>query len=291
MRLGLPITLIAAAAMGGCVFLMAQRVRAFYDAQPAAQWHFQQSQSRTFTFKGREVDLQDARMPDGTPALRLRFGDAERLIPTGAPLIENLPELDGYRERVAVLSFGPMDKGEIKVDWFTGQGVRLAIVSRSTAGYDQNTWGAVRVKDWWFDVYELRDDGTITQRAMQFPDRRGRLPANEEAKARAASGESRVASGAQGGDLATANAPLKVVEEIKERSWEWQAALYAIPQTQISRYRFKNDAVDGVKGVPGAEGMRWTLPAAGVSAMAMVGGIVLMGFERVGRRRGPVQAG
>lgn len=279
MRLGLPITLIAAAAMGVCVFLMAQRVRAFYDAQPAAQWHFQQSQSRTFTFKGRTVDLQDARMADGSPALRLRYGDVEQLIPTGAPLIENLPELDGYRERVAVVSFAPMDRGDIKVDWFTGQGVRLAIVSRSTAGYDQDTWGAVRVKDWWFDVYELTDDGRVVRRAMQFPDRRGRLPANEEAKARAASGESRVASGA---DEANAPAPLKVVEEIKERSWEWQAALYAIPQTQISRYRFKNDAITGVEGV---EGMRWTLPAAGVSAMVMVGGFVLMGFERVGRRR------
>lgn len=247
----------SALALCGSVMAMAHRVSAFNDVSQPSRWHFEQSFSRVRTFKGRQVELREAKTDSGAPALLLVWGDQQRLIPVIPPIVPNLPDLDGYENAVALLAYAPIKQGDVQVNWQTGEGSSLVVVSRSTAGYTPDTWGAVRVKDWWFDFYELRDDGQIVHRSMQFPDRQGRLPAQVE----------------------TPGAP---IEELKERTWEWQAALFAVPKAQVSRYRFKTDAVAGTSTV---EGMRWTLPAAGFSAMGVVLGIVLVGGERVARRR------
>lgn len=260
--LGWSIISLFGAALGVSVAFMAVRVRAYNRVQPPAQWHFEQYQARTFPFQGREVDVQDAKMEDGTPALRVRYGSLVRLIPVMRPLLESLGDLGGYEESVAVLAFAPVRLGKIEVNWRSGEGVRLVIVARSTAGYSAETWGGVRVKDWWFDLYELRADGTIVQSRGQFPDSRGRLPALLPGGAGASPG----------------GVPITM---LRERSWEWQAALFAVPRAQVSRYRFKTDAVGGT---PDAAGMGWTLPAAGVSAMGVVLGVLLVGSASVARR-------
>ncbi len=238
-------------------YFMAYRVAAFNEAAHPSRWHFDRTFSRSREFKGRTVELQDAKLENGAPALRLTFADQKRLIPVTPPLVPNLPDLAAYEESVALLAYAPIKDGDIQVNPETGEGSSLALVVRNTAGYDAASWGAVRVKDWWFDIYELRDDGTIRHRVMQFPDRRGNLPAKVEQ-------------------------PSASVEELQERSWEWQAALHAVPKSQISRYRFKTDAVKGDEGI---EGMRWTLPAAGFSTMGLVVGVVLIAGDRVSRRR------
>lgn len=250
--------LIAASLVGvlGGTYAMARRVDRYNNAQPPSRWHVQESLTRNFEFKGRKVSVTDDQTEAGHPAVRLRYGAQEVLIPAHRPPVMNLADLGGYKEWFAVLFFGPIVSGEFNVDWFTGEGVRLMAVVRDTAGFDEDTWGSVRVKDWLFHMYELRDDGTIHHRLMQFPDRKGKLPALAENK-----------------DLP--------VEQIQERSMEWQAALYAIPQTQISRYRFKTDAITGNDY---SIGMGWTLPVAGFSAMGVALGIIVMAVSG-GKRR------
>lgn len=256
--------LIAASLVGviGGTYFMARRVDHYNTTQLPARWHVQESLSREFEFKGRKVSVSDDQTAAGHPALRLRYGDQEVVIPTHRPPVANLPDLGGYKEWFAVLAFCPIVDGQFNVNWFSGEGVKLVAIVRDTAGFDEDTWGSVRIKDWLFHLYELRDDGTINHRLMQFPDRKGKLPALAENKDRA-------------------------VEQIPERSIEWQAALYAIPQTQISRYRYKTDAITGNTLT---EGMGWTLPVAGFSAMGVALGVIVMAVSG-GKRRGAAASG
>lgn len=275
--LGLALVCAGSAVLALSVYAMAQRVSTFYQAEPAARWHFEKTLRRFFTFHARPVEIADAATPAGSPALRVRFGPTERLIPVASPLLPNLADLDAYREFAAVLAFAPVERGEIRVNWDDARGARLVIVTRDTAGYDEKTWGAVRVKDWLFHLYELHENGEISARVVQFPDRRGRVPAEVYAR------DDLRAAGKDVPPMPEDGGPrLTSVELVQERSWEWQAALFAVPDAQVSRYRFKQDAVAGSEQ---NRGMGWTLPAAGFSAMGAMLGVIMIGGDRATRRR------
>lgn len=244
-------------------FFMAKRVEAYYEAVPPPQHLFKRFYIREFPAFGRTVTLTDATTPDGKSALRIRSGDQETLLPVHPPKARDFKDLSSYDEWLAVLAFAPMAEGRVDVDPATGRtDVRLAVVKRNAApGQEDDPIGLVGRKLWTFDVVEILADGGFAQRRMQFRDRQGNVPALEAD-------------------------PASVVVPIEERTWEFQAALFAIPKLHISRYRYTTDAVQGSAG---HDGIGWTLPAAAFSMLGVVVGCGLMMAGRATATPGPRQ--
>lgn len=231
------------------VFFMSRRVAAQHRDFPPPNFAFQKTSERGFDYKGRDVAFADALTPEGQAALSVTYGDESILLPIHPPHVRDLPDLRGYDEWLAVLQYAATREGDYAgVDWGTGAGIEMVLVKRNTPpGMDQDTWGSVFVRDWTFDFIQFNADGTFTRREMQFPAfsryrNETYLPALKAD-------------------------PQSKVEMIMERSWEWQAALFAVPKAQISRYRFRNTAVSA---------MGWTLPVAAASALGVLGGIGLL---------------
>lgn len=247
-KLGCLILLPCGALAIGSGYLMAQRASDFNAVAGGERWHFEDADSRRIEFFGRTLAFTDAKLDDGRNAMRVTYGDKSLLLEVKDPPAD-LPDLSGYKEWFRPVYFAPIIDGDIGVNWKTREGVRLAIVNRSTVGYDASTWGSVRAKDWQFDIIEVTREGDLVQRRMQFPDRRGRLPAKLDD-------------------------PNTTVQLLEPRSWEWGVALYAVPRLQISRFRYGTDAINGTLEAPG---VGWTLTAAGFSAFgAMIGAGLLL---------------
>jgi hypothetical protein len=241
-------------------YFMAQRIDAYYQAQPPNQFHFEQSVAKQTPFAGRVITVEETTINDDpakpVPALKLSWGNETRIIRTHKPPVEGFRDLSPYDQWAAVLLFCPLERGELTADWKTGKGVRAAVVSRRTAeGFDEDSWGAVKVKEFLFDFHELNADGTITSSVMQFP-ARDRKTGEFFAPAKRAD-------------------PNSDVQLMQERTWQWQAALFAIPKMQLSRYRFYSNA---------SHGFGWTFPAAGLSVLGLMGGIALIKASRLGPR-------
>lgn len=258
-RVGLALTIAGVVGFVASCLVMSQRVGAYYKAEPPSEFVFKPILKRQFPLWGRQVRMVDETLPDGTPALRVEYGDASLILPVHAPVVANLPELGGYAQWLAVATFAPMHQGEVEMDPEKNQAksFRVVLVKRNAApGHDDNMGGLVGRKLWTFDIVEFMPDGTLTERRMQFPaikygTGKPYLPALE------ADPEARV-------------------EPIAERSWEWQAALLAIPKLHLSNYKFRTTAVGA---------MGWTLPGAGFSMMGVVAGIALWQGGRIGTRR------
>lgn len=238
-------------------YQLAQRVGAFNATLPTP-FHFDRAFKRHLVFdggpfKGLALRVDDAWIGEGDarrPALEILWGPADaapgdprttrRLLPVIAPeerreALTNMRDLDLYADSVAVLSFAPVVRGEL--DDADTRSIRMVLVARRS-DFDPNTWGAVRVRDWYFELIEFLPDGT-TRPPADLPPRLAQFPAPRDPQGRAP---------------ILIERPDAPVETIVERSWEWQAALHAVPKGQVSRYRFKTTAV---------QAMGWTLPAAG----------------------------
>lgn len=279
------VTVLTLSSLGAVVatYFMAGRVAAFNATLPD-QFLFKAESSRAFGAFGHSVKIEDSTTTDvatGTQhaALTVQYGDSTVSIPVIAPKVTGFKDLTAYEESVRVLSFAPIKDGKADIKPFSDENWRAVIVVRHTAeGWDEETWGGVRVKDWTFNLYEMLPNGTITgPRQVQFRDRRGRVPAEVYAR-----GELKK----EGKPVPPMTERLTTIEPIGERTWEWQAALFAMPKAQISRFRYRTDAVDG-GGPSGAAGMGWTFPLAGFSIMGVVLGCGLIMAGRTVRTAVP----
>ncbi|MBL8990078.1 MAG: hypothetical protein JNJ48_00705 [Phycisphaerae bacterium] len=233
---------------------MALRIRDYHDASPPPQFYFKAATDRSFDVDGVPVSITDEKTADGRAAVRIRYGPDEAIVPVIAPPIEKFKDLTGYEESLRVLAFAPMVAGRVQAEIDGKPAVRLVIVVRHPAVERENDPSAlVGSKLWTFELIELVRGATprLARRTMQFRDRRGELPALK-------------ADGAAG------------VLPIEERTWEWQAALWAMPKLYASRYKYKSDAVDG---------MGWTLPGAGFSMLGVIVGAALLMAHKAERPR------
>jgi hypothetical protein len=273
---------------------MAVRVAAFHRQMAGAGptvFDFDRAFARSITFdagpfRGRTLTLTDTWIGDPDdprrrrPGLIIDWDGTRTTIPVIAPLdragrLSNMDGLEIYEESLAVLSFVPIVDGRrLPAD---ADHLRMVVVARRT-DFDPDTWGAVRVRDWVFQFVELRADGTLwpppdqPPRLMQFRDRRGRLPAEVIAREELAA----AGPGTPVPPLPPAGPRLTSVEPIEERTWEWQAALHALPKGQVSRYRFQTTAVSA---------MGWTLPTAGLAVLGVLAGLALLLSTIVRRAR------
>lgn len=268
-KFGVVIVIGSAVLLAISISVMSGRVTTYNDALPDP-FVFKTQSSREFIAWGKKVTITDVRVTDESKqdhaAVEVHFGDSKVIIPVIEPKLERFKDLSAHEESLAVLSFAPIREGRAITEPFSDEHWRAVIVSRQTAeGWNEDTWGEVRVKDFTFLIYELLPDGTFASQAprkMQFRDRRGRVPdevyAREELKR-------------AGKPVPPMSEQLTKVEPIEERTWEWQAALFTVPKGQVSRYRFKSDAVSA---------MGWTLPGAGVAMLGAIVGTFLIMLAR-----------
>jgi len=307
---GLCITIVSIVGFVVSAWVMAGRIGAFYRAAPPAQFEFKQINRRTLPVHDWQVTLTDDRMPDGREALRIVYGESSILLPVHAPKISSVGQpadkvakldLAVYDEWLAFLAFEPF-KSSAAVQTSQADGVqagsdmagtnqpgigqtgtgqtgtgratssqaasdlRFVLVKRNASpGNDDGMGGTVDRKHWTFDVIEFLPSGGISpMRTLQFQ-----------------------AADYRTGELylpARRKDPGTRVEPIADRSWEFQAVLYAIPKLQIANYRYRTDAVAGTDQV---SGMGMTLPGAGFSVMGIVLGVIMTAIGRGKRAESP----
>lgn len=237
---------------------MVARIRDYYSAAPPPRFFFKAASDRSFDIDGRPVTLTDELTPDGRAAVRVRYGPDEAVLAVLAPPLRNFKDLSVYEESLRLLAFAPLEAGRVEADVEKGPGVRFVVVSRNPApGHETEQVGLVGTKLWTFETLEFKRGGGFDRHTLQFRDSRGNLPALKAD-------------------------PGAKVEPIEERSWQWQAALWAMPRLYASRYKYKADAFDA---------MGWTLPTAGFSMLGVVVGLGLVLTSRMVVRAGSPAGG
>lgn len=217
---------------------MALRVRDY--AEPA-RFDFRVIEQRALEFCGRPVRFEDTRGDDGAPALRIVYGERERLLQGLSRPADGIASLGIYGDWVRVLAFSASTNGVPE------PGGRLVVVRRQLPpGYDALTWGTVRRHLWTFEFTELLPDGGFEVSTFRFPSRR-----DPSDRAKATLPESR---------------EIMELPAMGERSWQFNAALFVIPRLQMPSYRFREDAF---------EVMGWTLPVAAFAVFALLLGLGL----------------
>lgn len=245
-KIGLLLAAVSLAVFVVSVYFMSQRAAAFNRAADHPEYQMLPRTNREFDLYGREVSIQDAATETGAAALRITYGDSERLIPVRPPPVRDAPDLGLYEEWVAVLETWRITRNEETGDpnRVPDSGRVILVNRRTPEGFDPETWGQVRRTDWTFDFYELKPDGGFEHWVRRWP--RSKY-----------------------GDTVARRAPeseLARIEPLEERSYEFLAAIHVIPKLAMPKHKFKDTAV---------EAMGWTLPAAAFSGLAIGVGLFL----------------
>lgn len=201
-------------------YFMAQRIARFNETKLGARAFFDTVVQNSFTFGGIPVrirTLDDDPMVSGTDRVEITFGDEvltlDETVPGG---VDDLQTLERHNEWLRVFRFAlakgkSLDEVEAAIDSGTIED-RLVIVRRvPPPGVDTATWGEVWAKDWKFDFYELKTDGTIEYERLAYP-------------------SGRTGRAAKPGELV-------------QGTWQFDAALQTMPPRRGPKPQFSNDAV------------------------------------------------
>lgn len=249
--LGLVILLASIALVLVSVLAMFRRVEAYNEQAAFPHYRFDVSTVRSFEVHGRKVTIEDV-VEDRQAMLRVDYGGAVSLLRVTPPPATGMPDLGIYGDWVKIVEVhevGRNEAGSLADRPGTG---RLVLLCRlAPEGYDPETWGSVRRADWTFELHEFQEDGTIRTSAFRWP--------------RSAMGEKGLAREIEAKDPGAL--ALAELEPLKERTWQYQAALHVIPKLNVPKYRFKDTAM---------KAMGWTLPVAGFSGLGLLVGIGLL---------------
>lgn len=211
-------TLWLVSALSGLLMLgsgleLARRVVAYHRRVPVETFAFKEVDQPDFTWCGRAVHIGDD--PASTaPRVLVTYADQRLELNVAIPPKAPLPGLARYSDWLRVLRFIPasrMDAAEVMNKLGSGDiAERLVLVTRSMRpGADPETWGAVWQKDWRFDFYELKPDGTIAHERLAFPTSPGMKTPRPG--------------------------------ELHQNTWQFQAALMLMPKGPT--YNFHDDAL------------------------------------------------
>ena len=174
----------------------------------------------------------------------------------------NLPTLAGYDEWLKALAIYPVERdAEGQQRRVLGSERFIIVVRRTPVGYDPETWGEVRRIDWVFDYYELKQDGAVDRLTRRWP----RSYASEKRLLREAAGNSEGLTAEQ----VAASKKLAVIEPLKQRTFEYYAAMFVIPKLNVPQYKFTDTAFR-------PEVLGWTLPGAMIAVLLFTGGLVFV---------------
>lgn len=214
--------------------LMAWRIGSFHKNNQRAVFAFQELALRSFEYAGRPVDLTDEDEA-GIWYLRLTYGDATERLPVAVPGDRRLPGLMPHAGWLRVLRFAEADGkklDELQAQMRAGEvRDRLVAVTRSPRpGQDPLTYGNADPRGWVFDFYEFKPEGGFEHERLRFPTTKTHQAARDG--------------------------------ELRENTWQYQAALSVMPLGFAPKPKFTND---------GLKAAGWTLPATTSSMLAMIG--------------------
>ncbi len=242
---------------------MAQRIAKYNASANIPTFHAEPIAGRTLRVDGFPVaTLTDVEAGRGEGTIRLDYGGTETLIPVKRPPALNLPTLAGYDEWLKALAIYPVvrdDKGQ--QSRVAGSERFIIVVRRTPEGYDPETWGEVRRIDWVFDYYELKRDGTVEKSSRRWP----RSYGSENRLQKEAAGTSADLTAEQ----VAASQKLAAFEPLKQRTFEYYAAMFVIPKLNVPQYKFTDTAFR-------PEVLGWTLPSAMIAVLAFTGGLVFV---------------
>lgn len=220
-----------------CLGIMVKRIVAFHEQSPRVFFKFNRVEAREFNYAGRPVAITDEPETGPADAVIVRYGDQTlRIRRTLPPGIDGLPGLQEHNDWLRVMRFADAS-GMSDEDFHQRLGSpelpdRLAFVTRSSRpGANPESWGKVWKRDWSFDFYELKPDGTIEHERLRYPT------------------ATRMREPKPG--------------ELHENTWQFQAAMYLMPQGGNAgpTRNFRND---------GLAAAGWTLPASMFAGLASV---------------------
>lgn len=251
-------------AAGALAYVGATRIAEANRESDKELFVFQVIPDRTFTYAGRPVTIEDWADGQGNEGVEIRFGDQSlRLRAPVPPGHEQLPGLVRHEQWLRVLRFAPrrgitmeellrrIDAGEVRD--------RLAVVVVSPRpGSDPQRWALVWHRDATFDIYEFLPDGGLTHERFEYPES-DRSLARRQAAARSR-GEA---------------IPQRSSTELVEGTWQYHAALLALPKGREPTPRFIAD---------GWEAAGWPLPAA-MAATALACLTLIAGLGEIAKAR------
>jgi hypothetical protein len=235
------------AVLAGSALLMAQRVARFHHDNPRQIFAFQPIDAREFAYAGRPVAITDDKSDPDHLKLNISYGEDRLELPVSIPSKYELPGLKSHEDWLRVMRFSPhsgLTTEEFQTQLDSGKD-RLAIVTRTPVqGVDPRTWGTVWKNNWVFDFYELKPQGGFEHERLNYPTKTGTAKPKEG--------------------------------ELRENTWEFQAALLLMPRggTDVGpTHNFYGDALAAAS---------WTLPLAAFSGLV---GVLALAFAVAPRRR------
>jgi len=237
---------------------MATRVADFHRENKRNVYAFRAVTEPEFSYSDRPVEITHTETAVGL-RVDVRYGEDSIGVRSSLPSDLRLPGLLAHEDWMRVLRFAEasgtsldrlrarMESGEVRD--------RLVVVTRSLEpGADPSSRGEVNQKAWTFDFYEFLPGGGFEHERKRFP-----------VKRRA--------------DLRTGTVPPARENELKENTWQFQAALMVMPPARGPSPQFTDD---------GLHAMGWTLPATSVSMLTLIGALMVAAAPR---RATPARSG
>ncbi|MDX2116907.1 MAG: hypothetical protein SFY96_01850 [Planctomycetota bacterium] len=238
---------------------MGSRVSDYYKKNPPIRFAFMPVGLTEFGFANRPVRVEDTTTKDDAgadvPAIRISYGDDVITLKASIPGHPQLPLLARHEDWFRIVRFadatgtsidGMLDKirkGEVPD--------RLVAVTRTprlgpragVSGAAAESEREQKRRDWTFDFWEFKPSGGFAHQQLNFPTTKRYEQPREG--------------------------------ELREDTWQWQAALQVMPSGTAPKYKFTND---------GLRAMGWTLPATSGSILALLISLMIAGAPR--RRAG-----
>ncbi len=239
-------------------YILAQRIGEYNKANARPIYSFIQGDKTDFTFRDRPVtiraDLNDA----GEGEVLVTYADATLHLPVQIPQAYAFPGLERYADWFRVQMFAEssgMSFAEFEARINSGEiEPRLVIVTRNPHSKTTREgrfelepaknwgWGEVRRDKWTFGFYEFLPEGGFSTETLRFPES-GASFYRRQVKA----------------DLAGDPPPERADDELREGSWQFQAAL-----PLMNRRPGITTEQQGLRNAG------WTLPAASASMIALM---------------------
>ena len=167
---GLLTLIVAAAALALALVEMTSRIDgAVADDENSPRWATRRIADQSFAYRGAPVTLTPAHNADAAPIVSVRWGDAEAALPVTGREDPRLPQLLRHDDWLRVFEVRAVtDRPDPAASETAPDDHRkLVAVARAPApGYDPETWGRVRQKDWTYTFLEFLPRGAIEQTAM-----------------------------------------------------------------------------------------------------------------------------
>lgn len=238
---------VSALVLAGSLVALTSRLVTFYREHPPTRFIFQDLDTRSFSYAGRDVSLTDEMSEAGDRFLVVRYGDDALRLRVAIPHRQHEALKDhglaAHRDWMRALRFveaTAKDPERVIHELKLGNlPDRLVIVTRTPrAGVDPATWGEVFRKDWTFDFYEFKPEGGFETQRLHYPTNRRGEPAKPG--------------------------------ELREGTWQWDAALLTMPKAGLPAQNFVNT---------GFKAMGWTFPAACLSSVALAVSLVMVSYR------------